>query len=607
MHDLSRELINSIGPALCLWPEVFEEHLVKSGYTAASYEDAESSTWPTRFLRKQQVSLRWHSLVRRRDMEPRDIHSRRLLLNGELEWKRAFREGGPGSREGRWQTHSLHAIPNIFRQEWSLSSVNRAMRSGLVEGERRGLIDISKGDEQEHAGELQHTPENEMDIVAWEERVTFCWGSWGLGRVPILLFDPLPRMRQKETVAVEVVPFSGRFAPRGPPPAQEFNHDPTALDAVSEYVTKTDDALTDAVAWINYITERPVGHGNMAAVDLVLFAVLQVVRQDTEVLLEHIGSVLEQISKGSMDERMMQEQLWHWRTVMSRLQSELPALERSMGEFFAFLYSDFEAADAKSPPPQILNTLSKLQADTTTMTERCQEVPQSLRAEMSLLESKRGIEEAESVSRLTELAFLFVPITLAAGFFSMQIKELVDEPAPAYVFSIAAVIAVTISYSLRLVQRSTVVSELLHKWEKEIRRKQEVTTRTIPIRKVAIWLVWKLRIKLLIAFIGGGGSTLFLATLWTRRAMDVSLKGAMTLFVLLGILGLGGCVIWFVKWFSWGRNNIPRSRGNDAIFGFGRIWRAAPRSRDWRTGHLPSSGGNTQTGRREESGGEGQV
>ncbi|KAB5578903.1 hypothetical protein GE09DRAFT_1215039 [Coniochaeta sp. 2T2.1] len=123
---------------------------------------------------------------------------------------------------------------------------------------------------------------------------------------------------------------------------------------------------------------------------------------------------------------------------------------------------------------------SKLRADATAMTERCQEVQQSLRAEMSLLESKRGIEEAESVSRLTELAFIFIPVTFVASLFSMQIKELADEPVPAYAFVIAAVIAVTVSYSLRLVQRSIVVSELLHKWEEDIRRKQEVTTKGYP-------------------------------------------------------------------------------------------------------------------------------
>lgn len=398
------------------------------------------------------------------------------------------------------------------------------------------------------------------------------------------------------------MPFPKRLSPRGPPPVQLFDHNPAAVDAVSEYITRTNDARSGVVAWLGYIAGRPIGDQGIASVDLVLLAVLQVVRQDTEVFLGHIASVLDQISHGSMDERMMQEQLEHWRTVLSRLQSELPTLKRSIGDFFAFPYLEWEAGEAKQPPPQLAASLAKLQADIATNTARCQEVQQSLRAEMSLLESKRGIEEAESVSRLTELAFIFIPITFAAGLFSMQIKELADEPAPAWAFVIAAVIAVTVSYSLRLVQRSTVVSEVLHKWKDEIRREQEVTTRAIPIRSVARWLAWKLRVRLAIAFLGGGGSILFLAPLWTRRGMDLSFKGAMTGFVLLGLLGLAGCVIWVVDWSGEG---ILQNRGNK-VFGFGRMWRAPPRNMDRQASGSPepvgaATGGQNGSGMETQS------
>ena len=54
---------------------------------------------------------------------------------------------------------------------------------------------------------------------------------------------------------------------------------------------------------------------------------------------------------------------------------------------------------------------------------------------MSLLESKRDIEEAEGVSRLTELAFFFIPTTFAASLFSMQVWELEESPPPVYALS----------------------------------------------------------------------------------------------------------------------------------------------------------------------------
>lgn len=185
--DLCKPLINSLGPIFHLSPEAFEEHLVGSGYTAESYEEADPSTWPTRFLHRQHVSLRWHSLVLRENMEPRDAHMRRLLLNNELEWKRSFTRGRVRKRL-EWHKRFLFTLTNIFRQEWSLSSVYRPMKRRLVKSDetpRPALVDVGDGDgdELEEPDQLDRLPESEMDIVAWEERVTFCWGSWGQGRV----------------------------------------------------------------------------------------------------------------------------------------------------------------------------------------------------------------------------------------------------------------------------------------------------------------------------------------------------------------------------------------------------------------------------------------
>lgn len=182
VSDLSERLINSIGPVLHLSPEAFEEHLVKSGYTPASYEDPGSSTWPTRFLQKQQVSLRWHSLVRREDVEPRNEDHRRQLLTRGLSWDRAF----PAEQRGkvRWRDRYLVTKTNIFRQEWPLSVVYRPLQSRLVQdGMTGGLIDVGEGDELTEWYMLNRRPESEMDIVAWEECVTFCWGQWGSRRV----------------------------------------------------------------------------------------------------------------------------------------------------------------------------------------------------------------------------------------------------------------------------------------------------------------------------------------------------------------------------------------------------------------------------------------
>lgn len=368
---------------------------------------------------------------------------------------------------------------------------------------------------------------------------------------------------------------------------QQFDDDLTTLDAVSAYATSTNDARSDVAAWIDHLAKELV---TSTAIDLLLLAVLKVVQQDTVVLLEHINEVLDQISTGSMDDSMMQEQLGHWRTVLSRLQSELPALEKSMGEFFAFPYvnSDHDG-DPERPHPVVLR---ELQAVTISMTERCHRVQESLRAEMSLLESKRGIEEAESVSRLTELGFIFIPITLATSFFSMQVRELANDPPPLYVFVMTAVVAVTISYGLRLVQRSTSVSEVARKWGDKIRRDEQVTTRVIPTRKVAKWLCSEFGLMALIFIVSSGFFILFIVPLWTRASMDTSVKGAMTgLMICFSLLVVG----LLIRINSTGDGSFLPDRGND-VFGFGRIWRAPPRSQDRSSTYASNLTGGGQQG-----------
>jgi len=56
------------------------------------------------------------------------------------------------------------------------------------------------------------------------------------------------------------------------------------------------------------------------------------------------------------------------------------------------------------------------------MSTRLGSVYQAVMSTMQMVESKRAIEEAELVSKLTHLAFFFIPLTLVTGIFSMNIS-----------------------------------------------------------------------------------------------------------------------------------------------------------------------------------------
>jgi len=429
----------------------------------------------------------------------------------------------------------------------------------------------------------------------------------------IFFFDPLPHLslrsgHGKKAATTTFLPFSKRLAPRGAHPQPRVHSDPAALHDVSAYMSAVDDACTDATGWVSHLIRgRSYQNSTAAATDFPILAVFQVVRRDTVVLLSHIGRVLDQISAGSMDERMMQDQLGQWRRLLGRMQSELPVLEKSLGEFFLFPYSDPQAPEPA--PAQLTTPLRILRDDIVAMTERCQRAQESLRAEMSLLESKRGIQEAESVARLTELAFLFIPITLAAGLFSMQVKELADDPPPVYAFVIAAGVAVAISYGLRLVQRSSLVSESLRGMEKQIRSDQQVITKNIPARKIVRWVGWKLvtNIKVIVVVSAISTLVLILTQLWTNVAMDGSFKGVITGLTVLSVL----MIVYFLllegrdELVDWNKVTAPIPA--NTIFGFGRIWHDPPRVRARERGARSNSRGDDESAREQEPSVDNQV
>ena len=75
----------------------------------------------------------------------------------------------------------------------------------------------------------------------------------------------------------------------------------------------------------------------------------------------------------------------------------------------------------------------------------------SLIGNLSIIENKRAIAEAESVFKFTELAFFPIPSIFSASVLSMQVKEL---SSPDLSISRVAVVITKSSYTLRLASRS---------------------------------------------------------------------------------------------------------------------------------------------------------
>lgn len=74
----------------------------------------------------------------------------------------------------------------------------------------------------------------------------------------------------------------------------------------------------------------------------------------------------------------------------------------------------------------------KLTGEVKNLTERAESTFQAIMATMTILESQKAIAQAETISKLTNLAFFFIPLTLCASIFGMNI--VVSSPMHTYLY-----------------------------------------------------------------------------------------------------------------------------------------------------------------------------
>lgn len=177
---------------------------------------------------------------------------------------------------------------------------------------------------------------------------------------------------------------------------------------------------------------------------------------------------------------------------------------------------------------------------------RVHAVHTALRSEMALLDSKRSIAEARTMARLTELAFVFIPLTFACSGFSMQIREL-DGGVPLWAFVIAAISLGILTYTVRVILQSDYLGILRRRLERlVIASRKPVTDQGVSTSDITIYLAKRVSR-------GSGPSATFLlalafavlpvAFLWNRSQMDAGLNAMISLLV----LPVGVVMAWYAR------------------------------------------------------------
>ena len=199
-------------------------------------------------------------------------------------------------------------------------------------------------------------------------------------------------------------------------------------------------------------------------------ALVGAIHDDSLSLVDIVRVSLRRIREGTLDEDLMQKRVNFWRALLHQLHFSLTEVDERLREFTHFV----DGLDMRPPSdsPRAALPSEKLAEQIHRTLGSCMELidksADSLRAEMQIVDSRRSIAEAESISKLTELAFVFVPLSFVASLFSMQVHEL-DGGVPIYRFAIVAIGFVMVAYAVRLSIRNSRIIDFKNKTFNQIR------------------------------------------------------------------------------------------------------------------------------------------
>jgi len=182
---------------------------------------------------------------------------------------------------------------------------------------------------------------------------------------------------------------------------------------------------------------------------LVAVLLFQIIERDSYVLLAMITHSLQDIHNEMLLKETIEQRLEDWqelfvvyreqilstRACISNLVNNLETLSartehtdpcaqnftRHAGHRSQIIY-DRTISNAAKKFPRLYGQLLCLLEQADSVYLEIQETSTTLMSTMSIIESGRAIEEAEGVSKLTELAFFFIPLGFSASIFGMQVK-----------------------------------------------------------------------------------------------------------------------------------------------------------------------------------------
>ncbi|KAL8724021.1 MAG: hypothetical protein Q9166_008175, partial [cf. Caloplaca sp. 2 TL-2023] len=540
VHDISPKLIRILGSCLSISPECFEEHLSNSGWHDNHYSDTGLEPWnATTVLIKKHTSIKWYRPVRDRLLRPYKEQESSDLLDPSKTPDSWEENPSPGKRI----LHSTEPLVNLIRLPWDVT-----LDSGGFS-----------------AWEERATPRRSRRESTPSTNESHC------SRDPEEAGSSRSRM-QKSTISIVMAKFANllkisasdrtgeQTAPGSEPQTDIRSHGSTS-SSVQEDVQRTERhaeccMFRDAgncLPQIDYsdflirknerqlrprlIFQDPDAESTREALKKLLQSpyetrgaargtqsgpletLLMIIIRDTQRVLQSIDRALTKMDRDMLDDGLVQLHIDDWRRVLHSFEIKTRSIEISVPNFADYILPSKGGGPSRRTSKGIRvcrELLSQLKKEIASARHRTESSHRSLMTTISLVESKRGISEAESVTKLTELAFFFIPLTFAASLFSMQVQELDANTTSVGLFLVVALAITICSYALRVVIRSSTFLSFWRRWKDQIRDDRGIRPST-PIATFAVlswsWQhvhthVWPLYVMI--------PTTALLTGLWTR-------------------------------------------------------------------------------------------
>jgi len=273
-------------------------------------------------------------------------------------------------------------------------------------------------------------------------------------------------------------------------------------------------------------------------------------------VFQSLNEVLDKIDSEISIDAVLQEGINGWRHILGAWRKQL-INDKSRINAAIQIIEDFGAngctCDLATGPKRkygrkkdivaLQKSYGELLTHLTSLIERIERTFAAIMSSMSILESQRAISQAASVNRLTELAFIFIPLSFGNSIFGMQIPAWSQNYTPGLWFAISGGL-IGGAYMLRLIVRARLVTAIGEQFRLSIRRYANIEDNgPVPTLTFLGWVVSKLGF----ATLGLGVIAAAITCVWKYVG---SYGGKVAATVILGLVGLLWCLGLYL-WRSW--------------------------------------------------------